>query len=57
MAALLAAAAVSLTVNTTVLTDKAWVAVTYSGLPEPRSSVFFGARAAVWRLRTQTLTH
>jgi hypothetical protein len=36
-----AAAAVVLTVNTTVLTDRAWVRVTYSGLPFPNES-FFG---------------
>ena len=40
--AALAAAAVSLTVNTTVLTDKAWVRVTYSGLPAPLTDAFFG---------------
>jgi hypothetical protein len=42
--ALAAAAAVStlLTVNTTVVSDKAWVRVTYSGLPQPYSSNFFG---------------
>lgn len=45
MAAALAAlslSAVSLTVNTTVLSDKSWVRVTYSGLPEPRNETFFG---------------